>query len=365
MDARRLALQSQDDRILFGDAAQQRQVAETLVARLVDANEVGSALSAADLTRARSLNQLLGLPSQKGVSALPSQLKFEMASAENVVGDLRTAADMIHQMADQALVAGGLQPALSAMQMIELVASTGSSVLILQPAGERICLFLVLPDGEARLIVAESPLHMADVSAALEQLQGELGISSATRGDDSPLVDVEDDDAILQEAVQKLSDALIKPVALALKVTSTLIIVPYRELSLIPFSLLKMPDGTSLVEHFALSVVPSLATLSLIQKRQTAVPGLRSFIAGDPAADPKNRLIPLPGAAAEAEAVQRLLLASGIPKDLIKLLTHEDATEEQYRQSARGCRLVHLACHATLRQPAVQSALFLAPGPAR
>jgi CHAT domain-containing protein len=200
--------------------------------------------------------------------------------------------------------------------------------------------------------------------AALEQLQGELGISHATRSrDDSPLVDAEDDDAVLQEAVQTLSDALIRPIASALKALGGLIIVPYRELGLIPFSLLTRPNGTLLVEDFALSVSPSMATLSLIQKRKTAVPGLRSFIAGDPAADPKNNLIPLPGAAAEAETVQGLLLSSGIPKDQIKLLTHEDATEELYRQSARGCRLVHLACHATLRQPAVQSALFLAPGP--
>jgi CHAT domain-containing protein len=359
MDARRLVLHVESERILFADDARQRQVSETLVSRLVDAEALGSALAASDQTRARSINQLLSIAEQNAAPAAMLPATWKMDVTDNVIADLSKASGAIRAIAAQALRAAGSPTILSSDEILALAADACSNALALQPVGERIHLFLVRPRGDVRLIVAESPIPTSEVAAALEQLQTELGIRAATRGL-PPLVDTDDDRETLNEAIRILSDALIKPIAVGLDPESPLIVVPYRDLALIPFPLLTLPDGREIVEAHAVSVVSSFATLSLLRQPREGRGARHYFVAGDPLTDPKYRLIPLDGAASEAGDVRDSLLASGIPPENVSFHLRERATETAYRREARGARLVHLACHATVGEPASQSALFLA-----
>ena len=100
-------------------------------------------------------------------------------------------------------------------------------------------------------------------------------------------------------AAGALYSALIAPLKPHVSAHESLTITPYRELSAIPFSLLEDETSTPLVERCAVSVVPSIATLSLL--RYTHAPRLggaaAALVIGDPAT---TRLPRLPGAASEA-----------------------------------------------------------------
>ncbi len=360
MDARSIALQAETQRISFADAARQRQVAETLVSRLIDADAFGSALAASDQTRARSFYQLLSIAKQIPAARSAPPSRCTLTATEDDFEDLRQASAAIRSLAAQTLAAAGSPVLLSSDEILALVADAGVHALALQPVGERIHLFLLLPRGDVRLIVAESPLPASQVAAACELLQAELGIRAATRGL-PPLVDTDDDDMQpINDAIRVLSEALIQPIATGLEPGSPLIVVPYRDFALIPFPLLTLTDGRQIVDAHAVSLAPSFASLSLLRQPHPSSAAPRCFVAGDPLTDPKYRLIPLEGASREAADVRDLLLASGVPAASLSFHLHEQATETAWRREARGAHLVHLACHATVREPASQSALFLA-----
>lgn len=361
MDARRFALQTESKRISFSDDARQRKVSEFLVSRLVDANDLGAALAASDQARARSLNQLLSPPDRTPGFASSEPVTLAIDVSNDVVTDLDHAATAVRRLAGQSLLAAGFKSVLSTDEILNLITSNGSTALALQPVGERIHLFLVRPYSDIRLVVAESPIATSAVSSALEQLQTELGIRTQARGEyGPPLSDDDDDKAALNEAIRIVSDALIAPVAAGLESGSPLIVVPYRELALVPFPLLTLPDGTQMAQAHAVSVVPSFATLALLRHQSQSSLGALYFVAGDPVTDPRYHLIPLEGAVEEATQVRDSLVGAGISASQISFRVKEQATETEYRRSGRGARLVHLACHAALRDPASQSALFLA-----
>jgi CHAT domain-containing protein len=251
--------------------------------------------------------------------------------------------------------------------MFGLVAGLGATSLVLQPVAGQIHIFLLRPP--AGLVIAQSTIPSQAVAEALDRLQAELGVFALARarsGGTPPLADVETDREALAGAIQSVSDALFTPLGPALELLrrgESLIVVPYRELSLIPYSLLLLPDGTPLVERVAVSLVPSLATLSLVRREVQGEESGGCLIVGNPAVDPLSGLQPLPAAAWEAREVRDLLLAAGVREDRIALRLDEQASEPEYRASARHCRLVHLACHAAVREPVARSALYLSPGP--
>jgi CHAT domain-containing protein len=82
---------------------------------------------------------------------------------------------------------------------------------------------------------------------------------------------------------------------------------------------------------------------------------------GEPALDPRHKLEALPGASAEAVEVARLLAQAGIAQSAIASRLGAAATESAFRGDALDAGLIHLACHAAAREPAWQSALYLAP----
>jgi CHAT domain-containing protein len=135
-----------------------------------------------------------------------------------------------------------------------------------------------------------------------------------------------------------------------------IVVVPYRELSVIPLSLLIAPDGRRFADHHAVSVLPSIASLTTLVRPQ-ATQG-HAVVVGDPVVPASLGLARLNGAAKEAEHVSELLAAAGMKT---VALSGPEATEARFRTAAAGARVVHLACHAALREPASASPLFLSP----
>lgn len=367
-DARRMAFNEPMQRIAFDEAAHHREVAAALVTRLFEAGRYGEALAACDRSRARTFNQLLGEPtsSRRRIPSIPTQTSSPPSLEGEVIPALQRAADYVRSVADRALETFGFPPALEGIELVELVSQTNRPALMLQPVGELIHLILILPQGDVRILMAVSDASLSEVLAAMEQAQTELGVfalSRARSGDQLPLADVESDRSSLDEAIMRLSTALLPPVIQSLPKGVGLTIVPYRELALVPYPLLRLPDNTPLVERYAVSVVPSLTSLAMIRRPQEKTKSTRFLILGDPAVDPQMGLAPLPAAAAEAETICKLLLAAGVDRDRIILRIRQQATEAEYKKWAGGCTLVHFACHAAVREPAARSSLFLTSGP--
>jgi CHAT domain-containing protein len=361
IDARRSRVGDAPERIAFDEAVHHREVAGTLVSRLLAADDFLAALEVADRSRAQTLRDLLGEP------AAPTPPASAFAPAPDLdepsaVEALMTAAVHVRAEAAAALEAIGLEPALTGRQLVDVVANSGRSALVLHPVGERVHLLLVRPDGG--LVVGESALALRDLREHVGQAQAELGtfaVARARSGDRLPLADVDTDEKALDLAVEALSSALLGEIA-ALVPPGGLTIVPYRELALVPFALLHHPDGGLLLERHDLAVVPSLATLAGLRTRGAA-PARGCLVYGDPSTDAGSGLEPLPHAAAEAHAVAQLLTSSGVAPSRIALRVHADASEEAYRSDAPVSGLIHLACHAMVAEPASRSALFLAAGP--
>jgi CHAT domain-containing protein len=162
-----------------------------------------------------------------------------------------------------------------------------------------------------------------------------------------------------EQALQDVYDGLIKPLEWALKDVHRLVISPYADLHAIPFAILPM-RGHPLIARHPLTLVPSLSLLRRICTRRqwTGGPPKRAYIVGNPATKVQSRL---PAAEKEAKLVAARLGKAGVPADSISLRLAEEATEDSYRCEARNADLVHLACHARVREPAYDSRLYLAP----
>ncbi len=398
-DVQRLQLDTPEQQVAFDEEAHHLEVAQSLVGRLIAADDLGGALAAADRSRARILVELLGgdmkpprsLPPERahslfgrpgGTEAPPAEVDLPpLPSPPTLSADpataLREAGAHVQACAARALAALGAPPPLDVPGIMATVQAAGRPALIVQPERGQVQLFCVLPEGG--VIVATSPVDTDTLAAAAAQAQAALGVfatarsrAHAARGERLVLADIDDDQQDpLDEALDTLSSALIEPLAGLLSDNGLLarvigprglIIVPYRELALVPWALLRVPGGGLLVEQGPLVQVPSLAALAVLQRRP-ARRGRRSALVGEPALDAAQGLEPLPAAAAEARGIAALLREAGTAEADIALRLGAEATEPAYRADAAEAALVHLSCHAALREPASRSALYLAPGP--
>jgi CHAT domain-containing protein len=356
----------QDDSLLF------RNVAADRVAHLADAGDYRAAVLAADRARARTLlagfvlspGETEGLREVVAEAANPGQAMLIEAAATGRIPEgmrrelgvqapwsgpgplgvlhasawLRRHAGETRRWADQLLAAYATR-SLTATELLDTVRALGHPVLVLHPTNDRIGLFLIVPDGTIHH--AASAMTASDI----QQHAGAFHRASTARAE-------------FHAAARAIYDALIAPLKPHLAEFTSLTVSPYRDLSAIPFALAEDRGRTPFVERCAVSVVPSIATLSLLRARATesGTPG-GALVVGDPAT---TRLPRLPGAASEAHAVEARLRAAHADMPL-ELLLDTDATPSAVLQRARGARLLHLACHAVADDSAQQAALYLAP----
>ena len=371
MNVRRLLLSGRSDlQIGQDDSLLSRNLGSSRVAHLAGSGEHLAAVLATDCVRAQALlaefvlspGETEELREVVANAANPGQpMAFEAAMRERVpenmrrispvapwsgphpFGALRASAwltkhaNRTREWVHQVLSPFGVR-SLTAAELLETVKTLGHPVLVLHPTGDRIALFLVMTD--ATIHHAMSGMTTSDVHEHVKTF----------RRNDASLTD-------FHAAAGALYGALIAPLKLHVSAHESLTITPYRELSAIPFALLEDETSTPLVERCAVSVVPSIATLSLLRYRTRDSEGpAKALVVGDPAT---TRLPRLPGAASEARGVEARLRAAH-PEMALQLLLDTEATPAAFLQHARGAQLLHLACHAVVDDAAQQSALYLA-----
>jgi CHAT domain-containing protein len=385
LDLKRLLVgRGRELRIGADDSLLARRVAAGAVARLVAAGQLSAAITAADRGRARSLLVDLDLPPgitahlKEAVSGGPNPgipLLVEEALRERwplphrplppwggpmglrAISWLRRLADQLRDWVRGLTVPLGAGP-YTQDELIAAVRAQGQPVLVLHPLNGRVALFLVTPDGEVHH--RWSPGTAEEVLAHAEQLRLRLGVwVSARQRGGRDLVAVDEDTRVsYREAAAETYRCLIAPLRGWLSGFTHLTIVPYRELGAVPYALLEDETGAPLLNHFAVSIAPSIATLAVLKSRRRG-PGGRpaAYVLGDPATPRAERLH---FAAQEAECVRRQI-ATAHPVVPIHHRSGHEATPADYRAHAQGARLVHLACHAGVGPTASAAALHLAP----
>jgi CHAT domain-containing protein len=146
--------------------------------------------------------------------------------------------------------------------------------------------------------------------------------------------------------LQRLNELLLGPLSDALAPYSRLIVVPHGPLHYLPFHALH--DGASfLLERHQVSYLPGASLLRYCQEADVADGGLLAYghsFGGR-----------LPFAIQEARSVASILGEQAFVED--------EATLSRLRESAAGCRTVHLAAHGEFRPDnALFSGLALADG---
>jgi CHAT domain-containing protein len=360
LEARRALIGSSEYRVDYGDARQRRD-AYAWFAGLLMLVDGAQAMAAADLGRARVLADVLGIRTAPGATVAPGPPPDLDEQAPDDA--LEKAADYVIQSANQVLRSRGSPPIMTADAVRDLASRMESSVLMIQPFADTLALFLLSPTGEVRTALSDAPLD--DVRADLESVNRALHIVTVPRGEADAEQGVGDDrEAVLRAALHRLWKALIEPVASSLPDQGPLVVVPYRELTLVPYALLEDGHGTALIDHFAVTVAPSLMILEGLSRRGPyRTRPQRAYLAGNPDIDPIQMLPPLGAALAEVQGVRDRLRSVGLSNGQIMLRHGGSASLVSYRSEARHCDVLHLACHGRLEEPAANSRLYLTPGP--
>ena len=206
-----------------------------------------------------------------------------------------------------------------------------TSVVAYWTDADGVLIWVVTPDGLAQhASVAVAPARLARLVARTWSPSEPLGRSGGRTS-----------------AYRQLYDLLVRPIEGAVRAASTdrLTIVPHGPLFRLSFAGLQAPDGRYLVERVAVHYVPSMAALLALagNDRMPAATG-PGLVVASPRLTPSSageRLPPLPGAAAEGQAVARLL---AVPTD--RVLASARATESSVRARLATARVVHFATHA-------------------
>ncbi|ANM30399.1 hypothetical protein ABI59_13685 [Acidobacteria bacterium Mor1] len=193
------------------------------------------------------------------------------------------------------------------------------------------------------------------------------------RGLITPTYAQQNSDAWFQGS-RKLSQQLLGPLAGPIREARRLVFMLDGPLNLLPLSLFLDDAGEPLVAARPVHSVPSIETYRRMKSERGESPDLRWVGVGAPELDPAGRvdeealapnsrfrtrgrrLLPLPGAKTELEAIRNLVGRGGT-----KLYVGKSASESQVRSWDEHASIVHFASHGLVddRLP-LQSALVLA-----
>jgi hypothetical protein len=216
--------------------------------------------------------------------------------------------------ADAQLAQIGATLPLQSDQLGAVASDLAAKALIVQPAGDRTSLFVIDSDGVACFRWSDvSSGELTQLAGSLQSLLHRAAVEAATPGSYS-VAEGTESELRLQAALSRLSEGLLRPVEDLLKGREPLIIVPYRELALVPFHLLAGGDGRLVCERRAISVAPSLLAAWTIRRRGSWNRPLFShaYIAADPTVDPRFKMSRLTQARAEAKSLSSRLRRSGM-----------------------------------------------------
>lgn len=233
-------------------------------------------------------------------------------------------------------------------------------------------MWVVRPTGEVHF---EQVALTQRLKTLLAASQDSLGVRGFSHWDNRYLAQT-DTSQTDQTDLGRLYDLVIAPIAdyLPSSAAEKIVVVPHRELFLVPFPALQNPQGEYLIEAHTLGTAPSLQTLHFLQQRsveqsgQALVVGIdranasSAVIVGNPdmpslpqrIGGPLLPLSQLPGAEAEAVAIAPLLNTDP--------LLGAAATETAVRERLADADIIHLATHGILdERQGLSSAIALTP----
>jgi CHAT domain-containing protein len=227
--------------------------------------------------------------------------------------------------------------------------------------------WIVQPDGTITMRRTTLEQTLSELVGAARESFGATGLDRSARARGVQVVA----DPVPRTAPElgRLYQLLVEPVESLLPKDpkSTVVIIPERELYLVPFAALADTEGQRLIDRHTLLIAPSIEVLSLTRKRQVqtrAIGAGTSLIVGNPTmpqvtvsgGDGPVRLPQLPGTEREAAAIARLVGG--------RALIADQATKKIVLQQLGGARLVHLATHGLLDDlgSGMPGAIALAPG---
>jgi CHAT domain-containing protein len=386
LDANRvLMMETRDLQLGSDDSFMARELTASIVRDELDRGDIRSALAAADGARGRIL--LADLTWRRGSSILlrdgidgkdnPGMSRLmDKVLRDSAIKGLRPlppwdgplpalrATGWLRQLGkDVRAWANALtEPlgggALTGEEVAAAVHGHGEPVLLLHPIEETLTLFLALANGDVH--ASTSPASTSEILGLLNTLQADIGawVNARQQGEQEGVAGRDAASLPYRQAARKLYELLVAPVTDHLAGHARLTVVPYRELSSLPFGLLEDESGALLFERFAISTAPSIASLRILERAPADPTNVaRACVVGAPLTS--QDLEPLAGAARETELL-RALVASVHPEAAILCRTGAEATPAHYALDARGAQLVHLACHAGVGNVS-GAALYLAP----
>jgi CHAT domain-containing protein len=351
-------------KLMIGEVFALNLSCSALEAIQIEANQPESALEVVERCRGRALARLLAnrafhkpvnarAPTSAEIEAYAKRNRLDFSEAGEKLMKERigtpqidaasrpaTLADMRRMAAERkaTLVVYSIAYAMNRVPNRMPDRETGLTIWVVAPDGavaaRRTSFAGILPDSTLTLTQAALRAHEAigvpGRGAATARSRDEMRAQRATT------------------ALRQFHRLLIEPVADLLPKTegARLIVVPQGPLFLVPYAALEDAQGTPLVSRYAISVTPSLQTLSLTAARKSATrAGGTPVIVGNPLmpkmpGDPPVALPPLPGAENEANAIATLLK--------VPALTGASATKSAVMSRARDARYVHLATHGFL-----------------
>lgn len=256
--------------------------------------------------------------------------------------------------------------ALSFAEIQQVAADSNATLVEYAIVADRLYIWVVSPDGnlEFRSVVLDRAIP--DIAAAANRgAQLSRGMSDWVRGIRG---NTSESAETVATRLQKSYNAFIAPIADLLPddPEANIVIIPHKELFLVPFAALQAPDGRYLVETHTLSIAPSIQILDLANQQKAGMqlsPTAEPLVVGNPTMPeisrepglPPEPLNPLPGAQVEAEEIARLLNAQP--------LLGAAATESAVVAALPHARIVHLATHGFLDDfgTGIPGALALAP----
>lgn len=299
--------------------------------------------------------------------ALIAQGQIDRALAAADRGRARSLLDLLRSQTNQP-VASAETAELRREQMQAIARRQNATVVLYSVLKTDLYIWVVPPQGEIRLAHVDLQTRNVELDRAVIEARSSATIdtswltgNAANRSglnrlttelrsnltDDEPSRSTDatssDPSPSLQDGLRQAHDLLIAPITpwLPSNPDARLIIVPHRELGLIPFGALVDNNGRSLIDRYTLAITPSLSVLDqAANQRDRLPPDGDKLIVGNPAPMP-NALRTLPGAEIEARDLGQQLQVT----PLLGQQANETAVKARLPQAS----LLHFATHGIMQ----------------
>ncbi len=252
------------------------------------------------------------------------------------------------------------KPPLPTTDQIQEIARNQDATLVeYSLIDDQLLIWVVAPDGQIDQRTVD--LAQQSLPSLIQATQEAMGVSD--RGGITVVATAAASASATQKPLRQLHQILIEPIAdlLPTDPDQQVIMIPHRELFLVPFPALQSSDGPLILKHTLVSS-PSIQLLAYMHEQDRKNTG-ENLVVGNPQMPSlpgetgQQTLIPLPGAEREAVAIATLLNTQA--------LTGPNATETAVVEKMATADTIHLATHGLLNELSLDTpgAIALTPSP--